>query len=78
MDSGVDVRVNDVDNAEIDYLTTVIEALKSDDYRESVIDSNQGNKAFVVTVKKCELQELKDALRVILQVVTPERVDIDT
>ncbi len=78
MEHGVDVRVNDVDNSEIGYLSTVIDALKNEHYTEPVIDQSRGSRAFVVTVKKCELQELKDALRVILKVVKPERIEIET
>ncbi len=78
MHKGVDVRVSDVDRSEIDYLTNVVGEINSKSFQESLINSDEGGTDFVVTIKKCELDELKEALRIILQVVNPERIEIDT
>lgn len=75
---GVDVRINRVDNSEINYLMSVLQAMKNEDLQEAIINSSDGEKAFVVKVKTGELNQLKSALRAVLQVVKPERVDIET
>ena len=78
MDHGIDVRVNNVDNSEIDYLTTIVDAIKSEDFGNALISSDRGKTDYIVTIRKCELDRLKEALRLILQVVKPERIEIDT
>ena len=75
--NGIDVRVNNVDNTEIGQLTTLIDALNNHLFEEYVINSGNGAKDFIVTVKNCELKPLKDALRTVLSVVKPERVLIE-
>ncbi len=73
----VDVRVVNVDPGEIDNLNALLDAMGSaDEYAENVTDAGPGQN-YVVTVKTGELRELKDALRLVLQVVQPDRVEIE-
>ena len=77
MVSHIDLRINDVNPIEISNLSTLIDALKSPQYHENVIPSRPGRNDFVVTVKPAGLQEIKEALRLILRIVEAERVEIE-
>ncbi len=76
---GVDLRVRNVRQAEIDDLSTVLHALHTkEDFVDQVINAGASNQTdYVVTIKRADLEELKKALRSILSVVEPTRVHIE-
>lgn len=74
----VDLRINNVDTNEIDRLCTEVYSLRSGRYRDNVILDGNGRQDFVITVKPARLEEIKEALSVILKVVKGERIAIET
>lgn len=74
----VDLRIDDVSTNEIHELSTLIYALKSSQYNDNVVKNGDGKQDFVVTVKPARLDEIKQALHVILRIVNAERIAIDT
>ena len=74
----VDLRIGDVNTNEIEELSTLVYALESSQYEENVIENGDGKQDFVVTVKPARLNEVKEALHVILTIVKGERIAIDT
>jgi len=73
----VDVRINDVRPGEIDSLSTIMNATTAQDEFLKNVELSGRAQNYVVTVKTGELPELKNALRMVLQVVRPERIDIE-
>ena len=73
-----DLRIDDVSKNEIQELSTLIYALKSSQYEDTVVKNGNGKQDFVVTVKPAKLDEIKQALHVILRIVKAERIAIDT
>lgn len=72
----VDVKIANVGPTEISTLTTLMDSLRdSDEYIDSIVTSGSDSN-YIVTVKKGELAQLKEALRAVLRVVTAERVEI--
>jgi len=74
----VDLRIDDVNTNEIQELSTLIYALKSSQYEDTVVKNGDGKQDFVITVKPAKLDEIKQALHVILRIVKAERIAIDT
>lgn len=74
----VDLRIDDVNTNEIEELSTLIYALKSSQYEDTVVKNEDGKQDFVITVKPAQLDEIKQALHVILRIVKAERIAIDT
>ncbi len=74
----VDLRIDDVNTNEIEELSTLIYALKSSQYEDNVVKNGTGGQDFVVTVKPAQLDEIKQALHVLLRIVKAERIAIDT
>ena len=74
----VDLRIDDVSTNEIQELSTLIYALKSSQYHDNVVKNGNGKQDFVITVKPAQLDEIKQALHVILKIVKAERIAIDT
>ncbi len=74
----VDVKVRNIVESEIDMLATLIDSLNHSYLRERIIHIDTGRKDFVLTMRNCELAPLKEALRVLLKVVRPERITLDT
>jgi len=74
----VDLRIDDVNTNEIKELSTLIYALKNSQYKDNVVKNGTGKQDFVVTVKPAQLEEIKQALHVILGIVKSERIAIDT
>ena len=74
----VDLRIDDVSTNEIQELSTLIYALKSSQYKDNVVKNGSDKQDFVVTVKPARLDEIKQALNVILQIVKGDRIAIDT
>ncbi len=74
----VDLRVHNVDVVELSQLTTSVDKLENLRFEENVVQTNEGDQEFILTVKPATVQQIKDALRVMLRVVTPERIYIDT
>ncbi len=74
----VELRIDDVNTNEIEELSTLIYALKSSQHNDNVVKNGTGKQDFVVTVKPAQLDEIKQALHVILRIVKPERIAIDT
>ena len=74
----VDLRIDDVSTNEIQELSTLIYALKSSQYIDNVVKNGTGKQDFVVTVKPAQLDEIKQALHLILRIVKAERIAIDT
>ena len=74
----VDLRIDDVNTNEIEELSTLFYALKSSQYNDTVVKNGPGKQDFVVTVKPAQLDEIKQALHVILGIVKAERIAIDT
>ena len=74
----VDLRIDDVNTNEIEELSTLIYTLKSSQYNDNVVKNGTGKQDFVVTVKPAQLDVIKQALHVILRIVKPERIAIDT
>jgi len=74
----VDLRIDDVSTNEIQELSTLIYALKSSQYNDNVVKNGNGKQDFVITVKPAQLDEIKQALHVILRIVKAERIAIDT
>jgi len=76
----VDLRIDDVNTNEIKELSTLIYALKNSQYQynDNVVKNGTGKQDFVVTVKPAQLEEIKQALHVILGIVKAERIAIDT
>ncbi len=74
----VDLRIDDVNTNEIEELSTLIYALKNSQYNDSVVKNGTGKQDFVVTLKPAPLDEIKQALHVILGIVKAERIAIDT
>lgn len=74
----VDVKVTNIDDSEVDMLATMIDNMNHRYLQEQIICVDTGRKDFVLTVGNCELALLKEALRALLQVVSPERITLDT
>lgn len=74
----VDLRIDDVSTNEIEELSTLIYALKSSQYKDNVVKNGNGKQDFVVTVKPAKLDEIKQALHLMLRIVKGERIAIDT
>ncbi|MFQ5677498.1 MAG: hypothetical protein ACE5G1_16535 [bacterium] len=74
----VNLRVNTVDENEIQQLSTVVDALKNRQFNDDVVRYGDGNQDFVVTVKPATLTEIKEALHMMLKVVTGDRIMIET
>ena len=74
----VDLRIDDVNTNEIEELSTLIDALKSSQYEDNVVNNGDGKQDFIITVKPAQLDEIKQALYVILRIVKAERIAIDT
>ena len=74
----VNLRIDDVSTNEIQELSTLIYALKNSQYNDNVVKNGNGKRDFVVTVKPAQLDEIKQALYVILRIVKAERIAIDT
>ena len=74
----VDLRIGDVNINEIEELSTLVYALQGSKYEENVIENGDGKQDFVVRVKPARLNEVKEALHVILTIVNGERIAIDT
>jgi len=76
----VDLRIDDVNTNEIEELSTRFYALKNSQYQynDNVVKNGTGKQDFVVTLKPAPLDEIKQALHVILGIVKAERIAIDT
>ncbi len=74
----VNLRIDDVNTNEIEELSTLIYALKSSQYEDNVVNNGDGKQDFIITVKPAQLDEIKQALHVILRIVKAERIAIDT
>jgi len=74
----VDLRIDDVNTNEIEELSTLIYALKSSQYEDNVVNNGDGKQDFIITVKPAQLDEIKQALHIILRIVKAERIAIDT
>jgi len=74
----VDLRIDDVSTNEIQELSTLIYDLKNSQYNDNVVQNGNGKRDFVITVKPAQLNEIKQALHVILRIVKAERIEIDT
>lgn len=73
----VDVRVKEVNEFEIEQLDALFRALQDEHLRNCIKDNAQ-KKEYVVTINPLNLSMLKKALHVIIPLVTPERIEIDT
>jgi hypothetical protein len=73
----VDVRINNVDAEEIYSLNSVKTFAMNPQYSERIVDQNEGRNDFVIRVKPGNLEGLKNALRNILQIVRPDRINIE-
>ena len=74
----VDVKIRNVIDSEIDMIATLIDSINHRYIKEHIIHVHTGRKDFVLTVRNCELGPLKEAIRVLLRVVKPERITLDT
>ena len=80
----VELRIDDVNTNEIEELSTRFYALKNSQYQyndndnDNVVKNGTGKQDFVVTLKPAPLDEIKQALHVILGIVKAERIAIDT
>ncbi len=76
----VDLRIDNVNTNEIEELSTRFYALKNSQYQynDNVVKNGTGKQDFVVTLKPAPLDEIKQALHVILGIVKAERIAIDT
>lgn len=74
----VDVKVRNVMDSEIDMIASMMDSLGHLYLKEQIIHINAGRKDFVLSVGNCTLAPLKEALRVLLQVVSSERITLDT
>lgn len=74
----VSLRVNTVDEKEIQQLSTVVNALKNRQFDDDIVRYGDGNQDFVVTVRPATLTEIKQALHMILGVVKGDRIVIET
>ena len=74
----VDLRIDDVSTNEIQELSTLIYTLKNSQFNDNVVKNGTDKQDFIVTVKPAQLDEIKQALHVILRIVKAERIAIDT
>lgn len=72
----VDLRVNKVDNDEMQRLNSISDTLKARHFRDQIIN-NGLESDYILTVTPGSLQEIKDGLRLLLQIVKPERIAIE-
>lgn len=72
----VDLRVNNIDNNEMQQLNSLLETLKNKHFRDHIVRNGIVND-YIVTITPGRLQEIKDALRLLLQIVQPERIAIE-
>ena len=73
----VDVRISNVEQSEIATLNALINSLDGvQEERERFVAADREHN-YVVTVTTGELPELKHALRLVLQVVEPDRIEIE-
>ena len=72
----VDVRVNDVNEKEKEQLSELINDLQKENFQNK-LQKNDGRQEYVVTVTPAQSHELKEALRVVLKIVTADRIAID-
>lgn len=72
----VDLRVNNIDFHELDRLNALLAELNGK-LRNAIIQNHTGRKDYVVTVKPGRLEEIKEALRILLQIVKPDRIAIE-
>jgi len=77
VDCHVDVRIAIVDDDEIDRLNTVLSALP-DVPVENHIFHDQLHTEYVVTIDHATLTALKKVLHVVVPVVQPDRIEIET
>jgi len=75
--SQVDVRINNVDEQEICTLNSVKTFVMNPQYKERIIDQNEGRNDFVIRVRPGNLEGLKKALQDVLRIVKPERIAIE-
>ena len=73
----VDVRIADVDTEETQHLTIVIDELATSPATKSACKLSIQDNDLVVTIIPGELSRLKNALRRILDIVNPDRIDIE-
>jgi hypothetical protein len=73
----VEVRIADVDTEETQNLTIVMDELATSPTTNSACRLTIRNKDLVVTIIPGELSRLKNALRRILNIVNPDRIDIE-
>ena len=78
MVSRVNLRINHVQVDEIMQLADEIGGLRNGRFCKDVVKTNGGDDEFVVIVKPATLPEIKEALWVILRIVKPERIAIET
>lgn len=74
----VDVKVRNVADSEIDMFATLIDSLNHHYLSERIIHIGTGRKDFILTVQNCELASLKEAIGILLKIVKPERITLDT
>ncbi|MFQ5637168.1 MAG: hypothetical protein ACE5IR_04150 [bacterium] len=74
----VDLRIDNVDTVEISQLKSSMHKLKQARLRERIIKTPHGFTQFILTVKPASVQQIKKVLRVVLRIVTPERIAIET
>jgi hypothetical protein len=73
----VDVRIADVDTEETQHLTIVIDELATSPATKSACKLSIQDNDLIVTIIPGELSRLKNALRRILDIVNPDRIDIE-
>ncbi|MCG8606260.1 hypothetical protein MJD09_14905 [bacterium] len=74
----IDLRVNGVTKTEISQLNSLVNDLPADGYQNDLVNTQKGDRDFILTLQPVSLPDLKNILHNILRVVNSERIAIET
>ena len=74
----INLRVNGVNTNELSELHSLIGQLNNKSHCDEIVSTPKGMRDFVITLKPATIGDIKDTLHAMLQIVSHERIAIET